>query len=246
MIDPPEFGYSRPSLRRAPSFRGTTDLKFSAAEQAAIRDAEAAFGYRSQQMPPAPRRTHGLARLWGGAFAVWLAFSVLVGLGRLAVRGISSASDLQRASLSEPARDRRAASRNTPPTDDPRSSFRASQTAPTVTYVNRDRGRVLPAKSDYRQMGHHLPASLTVLPLNGVRAAALAWPSVRVPEPARFRRLRRKKHSLLRRALGGMGHVLEGVAKVAAVPLRVWTDGLLSAPQPFPYSAPSRAERRPR
>ena len=66
---------------RAPSFRGTRDLKFSAAEQAAIRDAEAAFGHQSR---PAPLVVPHLARsLVGPDFARLMPAAAILGGGYL-------------------------------------------------------------------------------------------------------------------------------------------------------------------
>jgi hypothetical protein len=96
-LDNLHYRTSRPPSGRNPSFRGTPDLKFSAAEQAAIRNAEAALGYQPQQIPPAPHRMFGLARLLGGAFAVWLAFNLLFAIAQFVEHGLSSPTFVQNA-----------------------------------------------------------------------------------------------------------------------------------------------------
>ena len=262
----PHYRSSRPSSGRAPHFRGTHDLKFSPTEQAAIRAAEHALGYERQQRAPTTHPATGLVRLLLGAVAVWLALSVLIAIGRFIGRGILSMSNIQRASFSESERGRRVASKNIPATahprlpqvvEPPRSSSVASQGAPVVAYVTRDGKIVALTESQSASTKHaqpmslfnsqteqQAPESLTILPLAGVKEADLAWPAVRVLEPSRFQRFPRRRHSLLRRALGGMGQVLEGAAQVAVVPLQAWTEGFLGQPQAFPYYAPQRAERR--
>lgn len=86
---------SRVPSRHVPRFRGTRDLKFSAAEQAAIRHAEAAFGYRSQPIPVAPHVALGLARFLSIAFAIWLVVSVVLGIGRFIGRDLISTTKVQ-------------------------------------------------------------------------------------------------------------------------------------------------------
>ncbi len=245
-----------PRLSRSTRFQGTRELKLSPAEQAAIRAAERALGYERLQRAPTTHPTSCLAALFAGAFAVWLALSALFTIGSFIERGISSMSNMQRASRSQPERGPRVASTHFPASaysrfpqaeEPPRPSSVATQGAPIVADVDRDRGSVALAQSHNRQTGQQLREPLTILPLTGVQAAELAWPVVRMPEPARFRRFHRRRHSLLRRALGGVGQVLKGAAEVVGAPLQVWTEGLPGRqPQAFPYYAPQRAERRSR
>lgn len=73
-----------------PRFQGTRDLKFSIAEQEAIRDAEAAFGYRPQQIPRVRPRVRVLPWLLGSTLAVWFAFSLIAPIAQVVEHGISS------------------------------------------------------------------------------------------------------------------------------------------------------------
>lgn len=60
----------------------------------------------------------------------------------------------------------------------------------------------------------------------------------------RFKHHPVRGHSLLRRVLGGVGQVLEGVAEGVAAPLQGLTEGFQFPPQAFPYFAPQGAEGR--
>jgi hypothetical protein len=98
----------------SPRFRGTRDLKFSVAEQEAIRDAEAALGYQPHGMPPAPHRAPRLARLLGGAFAVWLAFNLLFAIAQFVEHGLSSPTFVQNAQRPQLPKARRVGSSEAP------------------------------------------------------------------------------------------------------------------------------------
>jgi len=91
-----------------PRFEGTRDLKFSVAEQAAIRNAEAALGYRPQQIPPVRHRVRVLPWLLGGAFAVWFTFSLFLPIAQVVKHGLSSSAfvpNAQRPPSSKPGRE---------------------------------------------------------------------------------------------------------------------------------------------
>lgn len=351
----PHYRTSRPMSGRNPGFRGTPDLKFSVAEQVAIRDAEAAFGYQPQHIPQPRRRSAGLAWLLGGAFAIWLALNLLVGFGRLFEHGLPSAASVQTTRRPRSTRFTSIASRNVP-VQNPRPLLQRAESGQTDSGVRPEQPPVVvmdvggrriytnavdppsagiggapqfstdtssgtagvprmartsdpacPEGQPRAEVGFTITADDHVVPVvrckiessrgmaqeafqTATAGPASAPPSVQQPSEAAeprpldskmapssatvtqgwqsFRpeqrtpkpssapfqaaasfscwpvRRRARKHSFLRRALGGVGRALEGVAQVAATPLQGWAQTVEFPPQTFPYHAPPGAERR--
>lgn len=226
----------------APIFRGTRDLKLSTADRAAIRAAERAFGYERRQPVPTAHTAHGLLRLILGILGIWLVFLILVAIAREASSGSSGrhsaptvSEQSERAALKNslplhhtlPLRD------STPPSPSSIPIREPADIRPTPI-SREDTQSTTSFKKDVEE---HIQPSLSVLPLTDRNEAGLPWPTIRVLQPISFHRLRRKRHSLVRRTLEGLGHVLEGAAHVAATPLEVRADAFPGDPQPCLYSA---------
>jgi hypothetical protein len=58
-------------------------------------------------------------------------------------------------------------------------------------------------------------------------------------EPRQFKHHQIKRHSIFRRALGGIGQVLEGVTEGVAAPLQGMAEGFQGQPLPSPYAQPT-------
>ena len=80
---------------RLPRFQGTWDLKFSVAEQEAIRDAEAVYGYRPQETQPTMGCATTVAGLLVGGFAVWLGINAALAVAKLVEREFSPSAIVQ-------------------------------------------------------------------------------------------------------------------------------------------------------
>jgi hypothetical protein len=150
-LNNPRHRTRRPSSGYVPSFRGTTDLKFSEVEQEAIRYAETALGYRPQPRARAPHPPVGLGQLVLVLLGMLFLSSLLLTITREMNSHFSPRSESPTASGGPPASDRRMPAGNAPARS-PRPMSQGSEPLHVAT------GVPAPPPAVYPNVGDHIIA----------------------------------------------------------------------------------------